>query len=179
MVAAQDRQASRAGGASSFVMLPVRRRKTRKRALLTEWRMGSHIDGHTHNEFAPEGETHMTFRRIALAVAIVAIAALAPAAMAQDGRRITPERQSFDPEPCGPINANQPCYAGGSNPTVVSCIAYSTRGQMCHACHPNPYGKIICTYSNYNSYCSCSNDQVPGAAPGITECHASGTCDYL
>ncbi|HYK04899.1 MAG TPA: hypothetical protein VE974_24310 [Thermoanaerobaculia bacterium] len=82
-------------------------------------------------------------------------------------------------EGCGDIDPSEPCYGGGTGePEVTTCSAYSGV-EMCWTCHPNRFGKIVCSRANYSAQCKCVNRPVEGAGPGITYCASSGKCTYI
>jgi len=84
-------------------------------------------------------------------------------------------------EGCGDIDPSEPCYGNGGGtgePGVTACTAYAGL-EMCWACHPNRFGKVVCARANYSAQCKCENVQVPGAGPGITNCASTGRCTYI
>ncbi len=49
----------------------------------------------------------------------------------------------------------------------------------CSSCGTNGYGKQICVKGiAFSASCTCTNDHVDGAGPGITTCHPRGSCTF-
>jgi hypothetical protein len=100
---------------------------------------------------------------------------------AEPAESLTDTTEDGPTEGCGDIDPSEPCYVNGGGtgePVVMTCNAIGGL-EMCWACHPNRFGKVVCARANYSAQCKCENRPVEGAGPGITYCVAAGKCTYI
>jgi hypothetical protein len=109
---------------------------------------------------------------------VLALFIAAPAAHAQAVPG-TGETMPENTDPCGSGSiATSPCWASGPGSSYTACVAVGSSNERCWYCGQNRYGKLICVLVAFSAQCSCKDEPVPGAGPGITSCVAEGSCAY-